>query len=45
MDRGCYNPATNEKLMSTDENIPFGGNLQKKGNSFSLSEPELAGRV
>ncbi len=40
MDRGCYNAATNEKSMSTDENFPFGGNLNKS-NSISLSESEL----
>jgi hypothetical protein len=42
MDRRCYNAATNEKRMSSDENFSLGGILSK-GNSFALSEPELAG--
>jgi hypothetical protein len=34
--------ATNEKSTSTDENFSSGGILNK-GNSFTLSKPELAG--
>jgi hypothetical protein len=44
MYRGCYKAATNEKSTSTDENFLFRGILNK-GNSFTLSEPELAGWV
>jgi hypothetical protein len=44
MDRGCYNSASNEKSTSADKNFLFGGILNK-GNSFTLSEPELAGWV
>jgi hypothetical protein len=42
MDRGCYNAAINKILTSVDENFLFGGILNT-GNSFALSEPELAG--
>jgi hypothetical protein len=44
MERGCFNAAINEMLTSADENFLFGGILNK-GNSFALSEPELAGWV
>jgi hypothetical protein len=44
MDRGCYNAAINEISPSADENFLYGGILNT-GNSFSLSEPELAGWV
>jgi hypothetical protein len=42
MDRGCHNAATNKKSTSADENFLFDAILSK-GNSFILSEPELAG--
>jgi hypothetical protein len=44
MDRGCYNAATNRKSTSVEEKFSFSG-LLNKGNSFALSEPELAGWV
>ncbi len=44
MDRGCYNAASNDKSTYTDENFWCGG-IFSKGNSFALSEPELAGCV
>jgi hypothetical protein len=44
MDRGWYNAAINEISTSADENCSFGGILNT-GNSYALSEPELAGWV
>ncbi len=44
MDRRCYNAAINKISTSADANFSFGGILNT-GNSFALSEPELAGWV
>jgi hypothetical protein len=44
MDIACYDAAINEISTYTDENFLFGGILNT-GNSFALSESELAGWV
>jgi hypothetical protein len=44
LDRGVFKGVTDKKSPSANENFSFGGVLNE-GNSFSLSEPELAGWV
>jgi hypothetical protein len=44
MDRGAFRGVTDKKSPSANENFLFGGVLNE-GNSFSLSESELAGWV